>query len=93
MFKVIERVAFCLYLVGVVLYFLRYNNNSMDTGLPGYLVALQFQLFGSADERMTALAAGRLSRGITVVKCNDISDRLVWRPLPSPAQCAVVPFL
>jgi len=36
MFKVIERVAFCLYLVGVVFYFLRYNN-SMDSGLPGHL--------------------------------------------------------
>jgi hypothetical protein len=57
--KIVEqigfRVALCLYGVAAGLYLLRYNNG-LDTGVPGYLAALQFEWFGLADERITIWA-------------------------------------
>jgi hypothetical protein len=52
MWKIVERIAFCLYAVAVGFYFLRYNNG-LDTGLPGYLAALQLEWLGSADHNLT----------------------------------------
>ncbi len=49
------RVAFCLYGVGAFFYLLRYNNG-LDTGVPGYLAALQLEWLGSADEKITIFA-------------------------------------
>ncbi len=46
------RIAFCLYGVAIGFYVLRYNAG-FDTGIPGYLAALPFELFGSLDERLT----------------------------------------
>ena len=58
--KVVEqigyRVAFWLYVVAAAFYVLRYNNG-LDTGVPGYLAALQFEWFGSADQRITMWAS------------------------------------
>jgi hypothetical protein len=57
--KIVERigfrVGFCLYGVAAGFYLLRYNNG-LDTGVPGYLAALQLEWLGSADERITIWA-------------------------------------
>jgi hypothetical protein len=52
MSKIIGKIAFGLYLLVVAFYFIYYNNG-LDTGLPGYIAAIQDRWFGGADERLT----------------------------------------
>ena len=54
--NIIGKIAFGLYSAGVVFYLL-YDNHGLDTGIPGYLVKIQFQLFGTANERWTIYLA------------------------------------
>jgi hypothetical protein len=52
---ILRRVSFFLYGAAVLFYFLRYNNG-LDSGLPGLLAALQMELLGSANEKITIIA-------------------------------------
>jgi hypothetical protein len=52
MSKIIGKIILALYVIALGFYFIYYNNG-LDTGLPGYISALQIDLFGSAYDKIT----------------------------------------
>lgn len=52
MSKIIGKIILALYVIALGFYFIYYNNG-LDTGVPGYISALQIDLFGSAYTKIT----------------------------------------